>query len=166
MGAQCCGEKKADEGPVMNFDDPRQLHGCSPHNVKKPSTVSLGRSEGSRPSTQYGLTPEQQNLLRQRRISHRQQSQLTHFKAQTGLGQAAYQLGFAMTQSQNIMAAMTHCPGPAPNPRGSKRYSETDLEDKIRRAKQEMQTVSITNGCLYIDYQFIAKLPLGMKVTV
>lgn len=170
MGAQCCGESKEEEedheGPVVRFDDPGQLHGFSPHNVKKPSTVSMASSEGRMPSTHPGLTPEQRQLLEQRKISHRQQSQVTGFKAQTGLGQAAYQLGFAMTQSQNIMAAMAHCPGPAPTPAGSKQYSAQDLQSKIRKAKQEMQTVSINNGCLYIDYQFVAKLPHGMRVVV
>lgn len=40
------------------------------------------------------------------------------------------------------------------------------LEDKIRRAKHEMKTVTVSNGCLYIDYQYQGHLPEGFKVVI
>lgn len=40
------------------------------------------------------------------------------------------------------------------------------FEEKIRRAKQEMQTISVKDGTLYIDYQFAGIIPPGCKIEI
>ena len=44
--------------------------------------------------------------------------------------------------------------------------SEIEIESKIRKAKQEMKTVTVKNGCLYIDYKYIGRLPDGLRVQI
>ncbi|VDN01769.1 unnamed protein product [Thelazia callipaeda] len=38
-----------------------------------------------------------------------------------------------------------------------------NLEAKVRKAKAEGQTVTITDGCVFFDYQLIARLPPGVQ---
>lgn len=39
---------------------------------------------------------------------------------------------------------------------------EESADNLIRQAKNSGQTVSIVNGCLYVDYKFIGFLPPSM----
>ncbi len=43
---------------------------------------------------------------------------------------------------------------------------EEDIENKIRKAKQEMRTITVLNGCLYIDYKFVGDIPDGLTVQI
>lgn len=41
-----------------------------------------------------------------------------------------------------------------------------DFQKKIRQAKQEMRTVSVQDGSLYIDYQFAGLIPPGVNIEI
>lgn len=38
---------------------------------------------------------------------------------------------------------------------------EETVDDLIRKAKNDGQTVSVVNGCLYLDYKFAGFMPPG-----
>ncbi|VDK40340.1 unnamed protein product [Gongylonema pulchrum] len=37
------------------------------------------------------------------------------------------------------------------------------LEGQVRKAKAEGRTVTAVNGCIYIDYQLVARIPPGIE---
>lgn len=39
-----------------------------------------------------------------------------------------------------------------------------DLEWQIMRAKREARTISVIDGNLYIDYRYVAPVPIGLKI--
>uniref|UniRef100_A0A914CNH6 Uncharacterized protein n=1 Tax=Acrobeloides nanus TaxID=290746 RepID=A0A914CNH6_9BILA len=44
---------------------------------------------------------------------------------------------------------------------GMQRLENQYVDQLIRKAKNDGQTVSIVNGCLFLDYKFIGYLPQG-----
>lgn len=60
-------------------------------------------------------------------------------------------LGMALQQAGHLVGAMANV---------------ENMEAQIRKAKAEMKTITVLNGCLYIDYQYIGKIPPGMTVSV
>lgn len=37
-----------------------------------------------------------------------------------------------------------------------------EFQERVRKAKAGMSTVTIRNDCLYIDYEFVGRIPPGM----
>jgi hypothetical protein len=63
-------------------------------------------------------------------------------------------MGVAMMMQQAMILG-----GAAASPAG-------DLDIQIRRAKAEGKTVTMMNGSLYFDYQFVARVPPGMDLRI
>lgn len=40
------------------------------------------------------------------------------------------------------------------------------FEEKVRRAKQESKTVTVVDGCLFIDYEYQGRIPPGTNIFV
>ncbi|KAI1724508.1 hypothetical protein Ddc_05749 [Ditylenchus destructor] len=62
-------------------------------------------------------------------------------------------IALALLNANRAASLMVHdmCPG---------QLERTVAEQIIRRAKNDGKTVSIVNGCLYLDYKFAGFMPL------
>jgi hypothetical protein len=67
-----------------------------------------------------------------------------------------------------LLASMAHQAGGFMNQMAVTQASDvmdpSEFQARVRRAKGEMRTVSVRNDCLYIDYEFIGRVPDGMGI--
>uniref|UniRef100_A0A915HR21 Uncharacterized protein n=1 Tax=Romanomermis culicivorax TaxID=13658 RepID=A0A915HR21_ROMCU len=56
-------------------------------------------------------------------------------------------------QKSGLIAAMSTFEG------DNNVLTSMDVDRRVRKAKAQMRTVNIMNGCLYIDYEFVGRIP-------
>ncbi|KAL3075719.1 hypothetical protein niasHS_012549 [Heterodera schachtii] len=100
------------------------------------------QSDSQHYGKKYGTDQQKQTL-----------SAMSSFNSSKGVG-----LGISMMMYQAGMLA--GCAAPSSMGGGDL----GSLRDQIRKAKAEGRTVTVMNGCVYIDYQLKAQIPPGFNL--